>query len=108
SLCVFAPMRPATVATLCPYTTLFRSPCRRDGRSEGDVASAGHAVADIDTLQIGSQAGDDVGPFAVEGQPADSRSQAEFVEAFARSEEHTSELQSPDHLVCRLLLEKKN
>src|SRR5258708_29914348 len=27
---------------------------------------------------------------------------------FARSEEHTSELQSPDHLVCRLLLEKKN
>src|SRR5947208_6228052 len=29
-------------------------------------------------------------------------------EARARSEEHTSELQSPDHLVCRLLLEKKN
>src|SRR5258708_25636970 len=28
--------------------------------------------------------------------------------AFGRSEEHTSELQSPDHLVCRLLLEKKN
>src|SRR5207244_13556948 len=27
---------------------------------------------------------------------------------FCRSEEHTSELQSPDHLVCRLLLEKKN
>src|SRR5258708_25565693 len=29
------------------------------------------------------------------------------VVAFQRSEEHTSELQSPDHLVCRLLLEKK-
>src|SRR5258708_19592802 len=28
--------------------------------------------------------------------------------AVRRSEEHTSELQSPDHLVCRLLLEKKN
>src|SRR5947208_15472861 len=28
-------------------------------------------------------------------------------EGFERSEEHTSELQSPDHLVCRLLLEKK-
>src|SRR5258708_17241572 len=28
--------------------------------------------------------------------------------SFKRSEEHTSELQSPDHLVCRLLLEKKN
>src|SRR5438552_11776842 len=34
---------------------------------------------------------------------------AEESGAFAdRSEEHTSELQSPDHLVCRLLLEKKN
>src|SRR5258708_18802922 len=30
-----------------------------------------------------------------------------FVYAYDRSEEHTSELQSPDHLVCRLLLEKK-
>ena len=30
-----------------------------------------------------------------------------FTVAAARSEEHTSELQSPDHLVCRLLLEKK-
>src|SRR5258708_29561509 len=35
--------------------------------------------------------------------------QRELVMALAsRSEEHTSELQSPDHLVCRLLLEKKN
>src|SRR5207244_6806351 len=31
-----------------------------------------------------------------------------IVNMTARSEEHTSELQSPDHLVCRLLLEKKN
>src|SRR5438552_5282358 len=30
-----------------------------------------------------------------------------FVKYLERSEEHTSELQSPDHLVCRLLLEKK-
>src|SRR5207244_10624033 len=30
------------------------------------------------------------------------------LENISRSEEHTSELQSPDHLVCRLLLEKKN
>src|SRR5258708_27733307 len=33
---------------------------------------------------------------------------ASYRAANARSEEHTSELQSPDHLVCRLLLEKKN
>src|SRR5258708_31940712 len=32
----------------------------------------------------------------------------EYLNGIARSEEHTSELQSPDHLVCRLLLEKKN
>src|SRR5258708_32955856 len=32
---------------------------------------------------------------------------AEKPSSIARSEEHTSELQSPDHLVCRLLLEKK-
>src|SRR5947208_10086312 len=32
---------------------------------------------------------------------------ASFYPHFHRSEEHTSELQSPDHLVCRLLLEKK-
>src|SRR5258708_36632737 len=32
----------------------------------------------------------------------------EFIVPGTRSEEHTSELQSPDHLVCRLLLEKKN
>src|SRR5947208_5157299 len=31
-----------------------------------------------------------------------------FLGLMSRSEEHTSELQSPDHLVCRLLLEKKN
>src|SRR5258708_39714939 len=30
------------------------------------------------------------------------------IRSVSRSEEHTSELQSPDHLVCRLLLEKKN
>src|SRR5207244_5731403 len=34
--------------------------------------------------------------------------EAELAGGGARSEEHTSELQSPDHLVCRLLLEKKN
>src|SRR5258708_30304093 len=43
------------------------------------------------------------------GQPdvPPARLTAEAVEELARSEEHTSELQSPDHLVCRLLLEKK-
>src|SRR5258708_30093856 len=64
-------------STLFPYTTLFRS---------GDVP---------DQQQRGA------GSLGIAG---------ELRCAFAhlrRSEEHTSELQSPDHLVCRLLLEKK-
>src|SRR5207244_9869060 len=36
------------------------------------------------------------------------RTSAQSARGCPRSEEHTSELQSPDHLVCRLLLEKKN
>src|SRR5438552_11061448 len=43
------------------------------------------------------------------GPIRDRRFEIEFLDGGAeRSEEHTSELQSPDHLVCRLLLEKKN
>src|SRR5258708_28398801 len=40
--------------------------------------------------------------------PEGRRLHRDVAPAFERSEEHTSELQSPDHLVCRLLLEKKN
>src|SRR5258708_13242006 len=39
---------------------------------------------------------------------ASARAPSPTVRRQGRSEEHTSELQSPDHLVCRLLLEKKN
>src|SRR5258708_31754815 len=38
---------------------------------------------------------------------ADLKGDLDSIGEFVRSEEHTSELQSPDHLVCRLLLEKK-
>src|SRR5215216_7840784 len=41
------------------------------------------------------------------GEPAGQRLQVHPGRGRGRSEEHTSELQSPDHLVCRLLLEKK-
>src|SRR5947208_12929058 len=47
-------------------------------------------------LEKGSLAADEVPEGFEDGQ----------VESFGRSEEHTSELQSPDHIVCRLLLEK--
>src|SRR2546422_6425968 len=71
-------------STLFPYTTLFRSEiaCRSAG-GEGGQLARGDEVARTRVLQ-------DV-----------------FDLTLARSEEHTSELQSRLHLVCRLLLEKK-
>src|SRR5438552_14832752 len=75
-------------STLFPYTTLFRSwrSGSTDNRAPGRSpfrASARHDCA---------------------GTPPIGRSRESPA---SRSEEHTSELQSPDHLVCRLLLEKK-
>src|SRR5258708_19929867 len=76
-------------STLFPYTTLFRSACREGDRRPGEARR--------DPLH---------------GRPAEDALGQDHAAAPARrrrrSEEHTSELQSPDHLVCRLLLEKKN
>src|SRR5438552_14760509 len=68
-------------STLFPYTTLFRSV---DIRHEYDAGN-------MTVLRL---------PLPRPVPPGGSVT-------VARSEEHTSELQSPDHLVCRLLLEKK-
>src|SRR5438876_6100370 len=76
--------RPPPRSTLFPYTTLFRS--RSGGRLRARRGDPARGVAHA------GQRGD------VSEGPAAHR---------ARSEEHTSELQSPVHLVCRLLLEKK-
>src|SRR5438094_1515404 len=73
-------IRPPPTSTLFPYTTLFRS-CRRTPRTACTARST----------RPSSQP-------ARRSPPAASS---------ARSEEHTSELQSPYDLVCRLLLEKK-
>src|SRR5207244_12057395 len=58
----------------------------------GDRVKAGQILAELDKVQL---------------EAALRAAQANLQAAEARSEEHTSELQSPDHLVCRLLLEKK-
>src|SRR5258708_15581931 len=83
-------------STLFPYTTLFRS---RGKNGVGVfVCGRGEYAADERRLRNGGLAG-----------ARDCRSSG-IVSGFChsgRSEEHTSELQSPDHLVCRLLLEKK-
>src|SRR3712207_8121782 len=78
-------------STLFPYTTLFRS---RGSRGRARRAQRARPV----TSGAGERAGD--------GPPAEGRGPRSRVRG--RSEEHTSELQSRQYLVCRLLLEKKN
>src|SRR5258708_8701906 len=91
-------------STLFPYTTLFRS----------------RSAVIVDVEFPGSRL--IVGPGSVTASPHSmpkrrscrcwifrrTASSCRLTEAEDRSEEHTSELQSPDHLVCRLLLEKKS
>src|SRR2546426_9234605 len=81
-------------STLFPYTTLFRSDsarARRHAREPRLPRPHVGVVCDVD-LDRGVRRRERAGPH---GRGA------------ARSEEHTSELQSPCNLVCRLLLEKK-
>src|SRR5690348_17996130 len=81
-------------STLFPYTTLFRSEPSRQPR--GARARCNHAQA---------RAPADVRDGA-DAERSDARPRQRLT-GTRRSEEHTSELQSPVHLVCRLLLEKK-
>src|SRR5438552_11215934 len=83
-------------STLFPYTTLFRSwrfvVVEDAVRRQAVLANFEAANAEA----LGAYGGERAKHYATLG-----------AESLGRSEEHTSELQSPDHLVCRLLLEKK-
>src|SRR2546422_8479759 len=87
-------------STLFPYTTLFRSLVEFGGERVGSMAAA---------PRVGGVAHDREQPrAAVVLRGAPSPKPVEVLEGTqVRSEEHTSELQSRLHLVCRLLLEKK-
>src|SRR5258708_22270016 len=82
-------------STLFPYTTLFRS------RRGSPLVTAERLAPEAADRDLSPLCGVAARP-AVGAPDRDQRPQAP-----TRSEEHTSELQSPDHLVCRLLLEKK-
>src|SRR3712207_7371431 len=82
-------------STLFPYTTLFRSKLATDPAAAAALVETAHgeakqALAELRELIRG------IHPAVLTDRGLD------------RSEEHTSELQSRQYLVCRLLLEKKN
>src|SRR5258708_8413126 len=90
-------------STLFPYTTLFRSP-------RPDVTGArlrGQEYLLERRLFRSRSTGQIIALDRKTGQKP-AWTETSFPTRWHRSEEHTSELQSPDHLVCRLLLEKKN
>src|SRR5690625_6976600 len=92
--------RPPPRPTLFPYTTLFRS--RREfGRRHLEPAVRS-PPGPVTASGISSPA------TVEETEGIVRRPHGPAVMAVVRSEEHTSELQSRGHLVCRLLLEKKN
>src|SRR5258708_18190254 len=81
-------------STLFPYTTLFRS---QDTRARARPRDASGSPEKMWQRALARRA-----IVRAAWRPA-----LQLLDAQERSEEHTSELQSPDHLVCRLLLEKK-
>src|SRR5438876_5473510 len=101
SYCIINP-RP-TSSTLFPYTTLFRSVSASE--SGGVIETQTCPLRPLVTKDPASQAIDQ-GMWS--GLIAAGLRRADAADVTCeRSEEHTSELQSPVHLVCRLLLEKK-
>src|SRR3712207_6993364 len=86
-------------STLFPYTTLFRS-ARGEFETDDFVGQCAQALRNV--VAVLREAG--AGPEHVVRMTWYVVSRDEYV---ARSEEHTSELQSRQYLVCRLLLEKK-
>src|SRR3712207_8039534 len=86
-------------STLFPYTTLFRSPAARPGADHGLAARCLRRAA---VLRHPREDGDELVTAVAQHDP---RKNART--ALTRSEEHTSELQSRQYLVCRLLLEKQ-
>src|SRR5256885_3338953 len=93
-------------STLFPYTTLFRSLARRPGLAHyaGRDVVVGIRPEDIEDASLVPSANGSSLPVRVTLAEALG---SEVIAHFPRSEEHTSELQSPCNLVCRLLLEKQ-
>src|SRR3712207_7083048 len=95
-------------STLFPYTTLFRSDPAAHSRAVGVFYFPNEARPVRDGVRVGGEAADEEQVERELGGDEFRESPARPVRGKRRSEEHTSELQSRQYLVCRLLLEKKN
>src|SRR3712207_7941006 len=93
-------------STLFPYTTLFRSRKSYCSRWAPGVGAARPASSSRDPQRESGRWGD--GESGGEADLSLSRASSGRTRETKRSEEHTSELQSRQYLVCRLLLEKTN
>src|SRR5207253_5558270 len=103
SSCVFfLLLRRPRLSTLFPYTTLFRSDLSRSQR-QSRFQRRHHLV--VRRLERPARLSTPLGPRRQAARPRPPRAKGHG--QYPRSEEHTSELQSRGHLVCRLLLEKK-
>src|SRR3989442_6000740 len=91
-------------STLFPYTTLFRS-ARGIGWRDIEVIRAPDGRPDLELSGLAQSRARELGVKRV--LLSLSHTHLAAVAVVVRSEEHTSELQSRPHLVCRLLLEKK-
>src|SRR5690348_17626702 len=90
---------PQPRSTLFPYTTLFRSEASGLADNTLIICTTDHGIAFPGAKTTLTDRG--IGVMLMMRGPGG------FTGGKVRSEEHTSELQSPVHLVCRLLLEKK-
>src|SRR3712207_7091226 len=86
-------------STLFPYTTLSRAPAVAQIRSAGTVAADDRLIGNFGADTVSGGPGVDSTTY--------SNARSAIRVDLTRSEEHTSELQSRQYLVCRLLLEKQ-
>src|SRR5256886_11414692 len=101
----FLMIRPPPRSTLFPYTTLFRS---RASRARAGVRRVRRAASVPRGVRARSRRKLPTPAVRSESDLMANRIPPPREFSWARSEEHTSELQSQSNLVCRLLLEKKN
>src|SRR5690606_41939799 len=100
--------RPSPRPTLFPYTTLFRSVGADPAAAQAPLSDR-HDRPALDGVAPDPEPGDSSGAGGAPDRERDEDRRLPFrpPQGGARSEEHTSELQSRENLVCRLLLENK-